>query len=166
MNDPAAAVKLALMAPVATKTEGGTVRLGLLEESAIDAPGGEAALLSVIEQVDIAFGFSDTGVQLSVMTCGSVARLIEAATVLALKEAVICAELSVVNVPAVAVKLALVAPAATKTEGWTVRPGLLDESATGAPVAGAALLSATEQVDIAFGFSDTGLQFSVVITGG
>ena len=50
-------------------------------------------------------------------------------------------------VPAVAVKLALEAPAATATDGGTVRSGLLLERVTDAPLAGASPERTTIQVD-------------------
>jgi hypothetical protein len=52
------------------------------------------------------------------------------------------------TVPAVAVKLAEVAPAGTVTEAGTDRAELLDESVTVAPPAGAACDSVTAQVEV------------------
>ena len=63
VNDPAAAVKLAVVAPEAAVTDAGTETFVLLDVSAIEAPEAGAGLLSVTTQVDLAFGFSDAGVQ-------------------------------------------------------------------------------------------------------
>jgi hypothetical protein len=70
-------------------------------------------------------------------------------------------------VPAVAEKVAVVAPAATVTEAGAVSSALLDEMATRTPPAGAAALVVTVQLLLAPEFSDVGAQASVVtMTGG
>ena len=107
VNDPAVAVKLAVVAPEAGVMDAGTETFALLELSAMAAPG--AGLLKVTTQVDCPFGFNDAGVQLKAETWASAVRDSGAEAVVPLSEAVIWAELSVVNDPAVAVKLAVVA---------------------------------------------------------
>ena len=95
------------------------------------APG--AGLLNVTTQVACPFGFSDAGVQLKAETWASAVRVSGAEAVLPLSEAVIWAELSVVNDPAVAVKLAVVAPEAGVTDAGTETFALLELSAMDAP---------------------------------
>ena len=68
MNDPAVAVKLALVAPATAVTDDGNVTLALLELSAIDAPEDGVGLLSVIRQVEVPPGFNDAGLQLTTVT--------------------------------------------------------------------------------------------------
>ena len=75
-----------------------------------------------------------------------------------LSEAVIWAELLLVNDPAVAVKLAVVAPAVTVIDVGTETFVLLELSATAAPEAGAGWLKVTMQADVPLGFNEAGLQ--------
>jgi hypothetical protein len=53
------------------------------------------------------------------------------------------------TVPAVAVKLAVVVPAATVTDAGTVRAALLEESPTDAPPVSAAEVNVTVQAEVA-----------------
>ena len=164
MKDPAAAVKLTLVAPPAAVTEAGKETLALLEASAITAPDAGAGLLNVTRQVDFPFGFNVAGMQFIAETRKSAVSVNEAEAVLPLSEAVIWAELSVVNEPAVAVKLAVVAPAAAVTDGGTETLGLLEVSEiTAEPVTN--LLSVTTHAAVPLGLNVAGLQLTADTCG-
>ena len=157
MKDPAAAAKLTLVAPAATVSEAGTETLALLEPRAMTAPDAGAGLLRVTRQLAFPFGFSVAGVQLTADTCESAVSVREVEAVLPFSEAAICAEPSVVNELAVAVKLTVEAPAATVTDGGTETLVLLEVSViTVEPVAG--LLSVTTHVEVPLGINLAGLQ--------
>jgi hypothetical protein len=68
VNDPATAVKLAVVAPALALAAAGTETLALLELSAIDAPPLGAAWLRVTTQADVPPGFSEAGLQLNAET--------------------------------------------------------------------------------------------------
>jgi hypothetical protein len=68
VNDPAVAVKLAVVAPAITVTAVGTETLALLEVSAIAVPEPEAGWLRVATQVAVPFGLNDAGLQLKAET--------------------------------------------------------------------------------------------------
>ncbi len=164
MKDPAAAVKLALVAPAAAVTEGGSETLALLEPRAMMAPEAGAGLLKVTRQLEFPLGFKVAGVQLTADTCGSAVNVKEAVAVLPLSEVVICAELSVVNEPAIAVKLAVVAPAAAVTDDGTETLVLLELSVIAVePLAG--LLSVTTHVEVPLGLSVAGVQLNADTCG-
>lgn len=77
-----------------------------------------------------------------------------------LSEAVIWAEPLLVNARAVAVKLAVVAPAVAVTDAGTETLVLLELSATAAPDPEAGWLSVTIQADVPLGLTEAGLQLS------
>jgi hypothetical protein len=84
-----------------------------------------------------------------------------------LSEALTVAEPSVVIAPAVAEKLALVAPAAAVTDAGTVRFALFDDTASTEPPEGAAPLNAAVQFDTPPEFNDVGEHVNpVTVTGG
>jgi hypothetical protein len=83
-----------------------------------------------------------------------------AITALPLTEAVMVALWEDDTVPAVAVKVAVVAAAATVTEAGIVRTVLLSERATAVPPAGAVFDSVTVQVLVPFEFRLVGEQVS------
>jgi hypothetical protein len=113
--------------------------------------------------VDVPRGFSDAGLQFKAETWDSVASVSEADAMPPLSEAVICAEPSAVKDPAVAVKLAVVAPALAVTDAGTETLALLDLSAIAAPEAGAGLVKVTIQEDVPPGFNDAGLQLKPAV---
>ena len=80
--------------------------------------------------------------------------------------AVMTAGVSVVTAAAVAVNVAVVAPAATVTEAGTVRAMLLLERSTAAPPAGAAAVSLTVQAAEEPEATLVGVQVSVDNVGG
>ncbi len=69
------------------------------------------------------------------------------------------------TVPAVAVKLAVVAPAVTVTEAGTVSAALFEESPTDAPPVSAAEDSVTVQVEVAPDATELGEQDTPEIAG-
>ena len=98
--------------------------------------------------------------RLTAETCESAVKVSEAEAVLPLSEAVICAAPSVVNDPAVAVKLAVVAPAMAVTDAGTETLALLELRATAAPDPVAGLLRVTTHVDFPTGLNVAGLQLN------
>jgi hypothetical protein len=161
VKDPAVAVKLAVVAPAIEVTDAGTETFALLEPRAIMAPPAGAGLLKVTRQLAVPAGFSDAGVQLTAETWESDARVSDVEAVLPSSEAVICAELSLVNDPELAVKLAEVAPEAAVTDASTETIALLELSAIDAPEAGPGLLRVAKQVDVPPGFNVAGLQVTL-----
>jgi hypothetical protein len=167
VNDPAVAVKLAVVAPELAVTDEGTETLALLELSAIDAPEPGAGLLRVTTQADVPLGLNVDGLQLKAETRESAVRVKEADAV-PFSEAVICAEPSLVNEPAVAVKLAVVAPETAVTDTGTETLALLELSAMDAPGAVAGWLRVTTHADVPLGLNEDGLQLkplTAVATG-
>jgi hypothetical protein len=71
----------------------------------------------------------------------------------------------VADSPALAAKPALVAPAGTRTDGFTVTAGLLLANSTVTPPAGAVPESATVQLELAPGLTVVGLQVSPETAG-
>lgn len=114
--------------------------------------------------MDVPPGFSDAGLQLKTETWGSVASVREAEAAPPFSEAVICAEPPVVNDPAVAVKLAVVAPAIAVTDTGTEMFALLELTAIEAPKLGAGWLRVTTQLDVPLGFMEAGLQLKPLTT--
>ena len=68
MNDPAVAVKFAVVAPAIAMTDAGTEMLALLELTPIDTPEPGAAWLRVTTQVEIPLGLTQVGLQLKPLT--------------------------------------------------------------------------------------------------
>ena len=68
VNDPAVAVKLAVVAPETVVTDAGTETLALLELRAIDAPEDGAGWLRVATHADVPLGFNEVGLQLKPLT--------------------------------------------------------------------------------------------------
>jgi hypothetical protein len=142
---PAVAVKVPLDAPDATVAETGTVRLALSSDTATVVIPDEAPL-RVTVHVALAADNRVVGEQTrDEMVRVGTERAMEAVFELAFKAAVTVAVEAEVMVPAVAVKVALVAPAAIVIEAGTVRPALLSDTAT-VLLADEALLRVTVQV--------------------
>lgn len=160
MTLAAVAVKVPVVAEAATVTLAGTVRLVLLLVNAtVDPPVG-ATLLSVTVQVPVPAPVNEAGLQVRPLTV-TVAVAFIATVELALAPlavAVTVPEQSLEIVPAVAEKVAVVAPAATVTEAGVVRRVLLDERVTASPPVAAAVLVVTVQVETALDVSDVGVQ--------
>ena len=158
VKEPAIAVNVAVVAPAMAVTDAGTETFALLELSAMDAPEDGTGLVKVTIQEDVPPEFSDAGLQLNAETWESVASVREAEAVPPFSEAVIWAEPSVVNDPAVAVKLAVVAAAAAKTDAGTETLALFEVSAIEAPELGAGWLRVTTHAEAPPGFSEDGVQ--------
>jgi hypothetical protein len=140
------AVKLAVEAPAVTVTEAGVVTRALLSERAMTIPPkGAGPFSATVHAVDEA-ETSEVGVQVSELGVSVSVKLIEEVFVLPFNAAVTIAVWAVEMVPAVALNVPVVAPAAIDSEAGTVRIALSSDRATTLPPAGAALLNVTVQV--------------------
>jgi hypothetical protein len=146
---PAFAVKLPEVAPAATDTEAGTVSRLLLEASVMVAPAVGAALVRVTVQVaealDARLVAPHCNADSAAAATGAVSES-DADFELPLRAAVTVTAWSALRVPAVTVKVAEVAPAATATEAGAVSRVLFFEIVTVAPPAGTAALKPAMQV--------------------
>jgi len=164
---PAVAGKLAVVAPAAMVIEAGAVSNGLLDERVTVRPPVGAGALAVTVQVLMAPDVREVGAQASEVTVTSGARLMEAVLELPFKAAVTTAVWALVTVPAVAVKEAVVAAAATVTLAGTVKLTLLLVKATVEPPVGAGALKVTLQALVPGPVNEAGLQVRpVTVTGG
>lgn len=109
------AVKLAELAPAPTSTLPGTAALALLLDNATLSPPLGAAPVNVTVQAALPGEFTLDGLQLTPLGVTDAARLIAAFALTPLNDAVTAAVWPLVTVPAVTVKLALLAPPATVT---------------------------------------------------
>ncbi len=158
---PAIAMKVADVAPGATVTEAGTVSNPLLLFKETVLPPAGATLVMVTVQVVITAEASPEGLQASEEIADWATRFRVAIwetplLIVAITEAVRLPEIT----PAVALKVADVAPAATVTKVGMVSNALLLDKNTGLPPAGAAAVSVTVQVLIAPEARPVGLQAS------
>ncbi|MCL4794289.1 MAG: hypothetical protein KJZ84_06995, partial [Bryobacteraceae bacterium] len=158
MRVPAEAMKLAEVEPAGITTEVGVVRDALLVLSATGEPPLGARVPIVTVHVLLAPEFSDEGLQLRPVSCVGTTRFTECVSELPLSDAVTAAVELLVKVPAVAVKLAEVAPDGTVTAVGVVSELLLLLNETAVPPLGAAALMVTVHVLLPFEFSDVGLQ--------
>jgi hypothetical protein len=157
---PAVAVKEAVVAPAGTVTEATTGSRALLLESGTLVPPEGAVEASVTVQVVAPPEVRAVGLQASEEKLTAVVRLIVAVLETPLRVAVTDALCVPEMVPAVAVKEAVVAPAATVTEPGVVNAELLSEIVTAAPPLGAAEVRVTVQVLAAPEVRVVGLQAS------
>jgi hypothetical protein len=134
----AVAENVAVQDPAGTFTEVGTVNAGLLAETDTLMPAGGAGAERVRVQVEDEPASSVVALHASAETSTGATRLKVAVWEALFSVAVMVALWVVVTVPAVAVKVAEVAPAATGTEAGTVNDVLLSEIATTLPAGGAA----------------------------
>jgi len=163
---PAVALNAAEVAPAATVTDAGTVNAVLLLASATALPPAGAAWFSVTVQVLAALGPKLAGLHASAVTAVATVKLMAAVCELLPRVAVTVADCEVVKVPAAALKVAEVAPAATVTDDGTANVVLLLVSVTALPPAGAAWFKVTVHVLEALGPRLLGLQASpVTVTG-
>lgn len=147
------------MAPAATVTLVGTVTPEIAEASAIDKPPVGAALLKVTVAVAVLGPVTDVGLTARVLIVGAETPSVPV-TEPPFAVAVIVADWFVPTATVVAVKVAVVAPAATVTVAGTLTVELFEESDTLWPPAGAAALSVTVPVELVppttvVGFSET-----------
>lgn len=163
MKFAATALKDAEVAEAAITTDGGTVRSGLLLESAM-VVGDGAALFNATVQSPLVDGPS-VGTQLNdVIWSGATSDKAEDCE-LPFKAATTDAFWSVVKLPAVALNDAVVAEPATVTEAGTVRTAFVLLNCTAAPPFGAALLNVTVQVLVADGPRLPGAQLRELTRG-
>jgi len=143
---PAVAVNVALLAPAPTVTDEGTVSSVLLSDTATAVPPAGAAPESVTVHVLLPDELRLAGEQLNDVSDTGTIRLIAAVRDTLPSVAVTVALPLDVIVPAVAVNVAVVAPAPTVTDEGTVSSVLLSDTATAVPPAGAAPESVTVHV--------------------
>jgi hypothetical protein len=147
---PAVAVNVAKVCPAATITLKGTVTVALLLESetAVPPPAGAAPLIVTVQVAD-AGPVTVPGVQLRLTTCSCCGDTLNpVVTVLPFNPAVSVALTVLAVVPAVAVNVAKVCPAATSTLEGTVTVALLLDSETVVPPLGAAPVIVTVQLAV------------------
>jgi hypothetical protein len=163
----AVALKAPVLAAAAIVTLAGTVKLALLLVKATTTPPVGAGPLNVRLQALVPGPIKAAGVHVRLLrVADAVSAMVELALPpLALAVTVPVELLEIV--PAVAEKVAVVAPAATVTEAGAVSNALLDEMATRTPPAGATALVVAVQVLLAPEFSDVGAQANAItVTGG
>src|ERR1017187_9473365 len=157
---------VAVQDPAGTFTEVGTVNAGLLAETDTLMPAGGAGAERVMVQVEDEPASSVVALHASAETSTGAIRLKVAVWEALFSVAVMVADWVVVRVPAVAVKVAEMAPAATMTEAGTVSKELLSERAATLPPVGAAWFRVTEQVVAVPELTLVGLQVSAVTSMG
>jgi len=151
---PAVAVKFAVVAPATTITDAGTVRAALFEESPTGDPPAGATADSVTVQLVVAPEATEPGEHntLEIEVAGVEAMTVTAAVAVPFMVAVTVTFWLFGTVPAMPLKLAVVAPPDTNTDGGTVSAALLEESVTMAPfrdpVDGAGEFNVTVQVEV------------------
>jgi hypothetical protein len=138
-------LKLALVAPAATVTPAGTVTAALLLESVTCAPPAGAGPSSVTVPVAALPPVRVVGVRLSDETLGGI-TVSEVVSVAPPYDAEIVAGVDAATGLVVRLNVALVPPGETVTLAATATAGLLLESATCAPPAGAGPFSITVPV--------------------
>ena len=144
------ALKVPVVAPAATVIEAGTVNTVFVLVSVTAAPPVGATCVKVTVQVLDAFCPKLVGLHTSDDTVIGATRLIVALAELLLYVAVTVALWLLAMVFVVALKVPVVAPAATVIEAGTVNTVLVLVSVTAAPPVGAACVSVTVQVLEAF----------------
>ena len=128
--EPAAAVKVAVVAEALTVTDAGTLREALLLESAtVPPPVCDRVTMQVLDWSAPRLA----GVQVSVLTDSGAESVTEAVREVPFSEAVTVTVCPLEMEPAVAVKVAVVAEAPTVTEAGRLRAALLLVSATVPP---------------------------------
>ncbi|MEO8597672.1 MAG: hypothetical protein ABI759_30410 [Candidatus Solibacter sp.] len=160
------ALNVVTVDPAATVTVAGTVSSALLLDTVMLAPPAGAALLNVTVHVLEAFGPKLPGAHTSELTTTGATRLTLALAELPLYVAVMVADWSEEIVPAVALKVVLVAFNGIVTVAGTTRPAAfeLNPTTAGPPVAGA--LSFTVQFVVPPDDRDPGAQLKVVTVTG
>ncbi len=164
---PAVAVKLAVLDPLKTVTDPGTVSAAALLDSVTVTPPVPAVFDSVTTQFEVPPELRLVGAQASDVKAGGVDTSVkDCVWELPFSDAVMTAVWLVDIVPAVAVKLDHVAPDATFTEAGTVSAAALLESDTVIPPEPAACDSVTVHEDVLPELKLVGLHDSNVTTVG
>ncbi|MEI9972366.1 MAG: hypothetical protein WDO73_10135 [Ignavibacteriota bacterium] len=153
-------LKVLEVVAAATVTDAGTVRVELVFVKVTLAPPAGAACVRVTVQVLDEFGPRLLGLQDNADTITAAVRFTVALAELLLYVAVTVALEFPLTVAVVALKVALVAAAATVTDAGTVRVELVFVKVTLAPPAGAACVSVTVQALEEFGPRVLGLHDS------
>ena len=168
VTEPAVTVKLAVEAPAATVADAGVVMAELLSDSVTTEPPVGAAADNVTVHVELAPAATLVGEQASLVSVTAGAVTVTAAVVeLPFKAAVMVTDWVLVTEPAVTVKLAVEAPAATVADAGVVMAELLSDSVTTEPPLGAAADNVTVHVELAPAATLVGEQASLVsVTAG
>jgi hypothetical protein len=141
------AVNVTAVAPAGTVTPAGTVMLALLSEIETGYPPAGAGALRVTVQVEAPGAITVDGEQVNPLNVTVTVRLIWAVAVWPFQEAVTVADCAELMVPAVAVKVAVLDPAATATLAGTLSWARLLDRFTVVLLA-AAFERATVQVEV------------------
>jgi hypothetical protein len=158
---PAVEVKIAVVAPDPTVTDGGTgSAVALLLETATSNPPVPAAFVSETEQVTVPPELTVPGPHARPDSTGAATTAREKVFELALRLAVKVTVASPAPVPTVAVKPALAAPAPTVIDAGTVTLVLLLDKDTTAPPAAAAAVRWTVQALVPGAVTLAGVQLS------
>lgn len=155
------ALNVAEVEPAATVTEIGVVSAALSSDTATVLPPAGAGLVRLTVQVVLPLGPRLVGLQTRVESASGATRLMVTLCEAPLSVAVTVAFWSLAIVPVVALNVAEVEPEVTVTEVGTVSTTLLFDTATVVPPAGAALVSVTVQVLVAFATRLVGLHARV-----
>jgi hypothetical protein len=159
---PAVAEKAAVAVPAGTVTEAGTLKAGLLPDKVMDKPFGGAALLRMTVHLEASPDLSVPGLQFSAVGTAGARIPSEELTDTPFRVAATVAVASAVTAEAVAVKLAVDAPAATVTEGGVLSAALLLDKVTRDPPAAAGEVKVTVQVAEAGPVMEDGLQLKLL----
>jgi hypothetical protein len=152
--------------PAGTFTEAGTVSAELSAETDTMTPPAEAGLERVRVQVEEAPASRFVDLHVNEETSTAASRSTVAVWEAPFSVAEMVADWGEVGLPAVALKVAEAAAAATVTEAGTVSKALLSDSATIVPPVGAAWFRVTVHVVEARGRRVAGLQVRSVRPGG
>ena len=163
VTEPAVTVKLAVEAPAATVADAGVVMAELLSDSVTAEPPVGAAADNVTVHVELAPAATLVGEQASLVSVTAGAVTVTAAVAeLPFSAAVMVTDWLLVTEPAVTVKLAVEAPAATEAEAGVVMAELLSDSVTTDPPLGAAADNVIVHVELAPAATLVGEQASLV----
>ena len=156
-----------MLAPAGITVDDGTVTFALLLAKETEAPPLGAAAVRVIVQVELPAPLSEAGLQDSPPNSADAAvRLKPVVVEEPFAVAVIVTGVVAETLPAVAVNVAVLLPAATVTEAGTVSAVLVSEMETDKPPAGAALFNPRVQMVEAPEDTVAGEQLSVEGTAG
>jgi hypothetical protein len=166
MEAAAVALNVAVVAPAATVTDAGTVSETLLLASVIFDPPMGAVWVRVTVQVLTALWPSAVGAQARIETSTGASRVMVAVCELLPRVAVTLALwLLTIEAAAVALNVAVVAPAATVADAGTVSEALLLANVTLDPPVGAAEVKVTVQLEATLALRFTGLQVTDEMVG-
>jgi hypothetical protein len=157
-------VNVAEVAPAATFTEAGTVAFALFDDSVTTSPAAPASPLKVTVPVDETPPRTDVGLTVTLTRVASVTVSV-AVWVTPLSKPEIVAVFVVETGTVVIVKVAVVAPTSTVTEGGAVAQLMLDDSDTTVPPIGAGPLIVTVPVEETPPWTEVGLTLTLTKVG-